>query len=207
MKNDFDLVAPFYDRMARLVFGHQLERAQQCFLSQLPEGARLLIAGGGRGRVLRWLPTDKALKITYVDLSKQMIKAAKQQIYDNLDVEFIAKDVRDIDGQYDVVVANFFFDCFERDGLNEVLAKLKELMPLHGQLIVTDFGIPMNFKQRLLLKAMHLFFGLAANLEAKALQDIRCVIGESGFDLKCEEHFSNQLIFSALFQKSNEQSL
>ena len=45
----FDRVAPYYDRLARLVFGGSIRRAQRHFLSQVPAAARVLLVGGAPG--------------------------------------------------------------------------------------------------------------------------------------------------------------
>ena len=49
--NQFDLVAPFYDALSRLVFGDQIVKSQTHFLHQVQKDDQVLILGGGTGQI------------------------------------------------------------------------------------------------------------------------------------------------------------
>ena len=69
MSNNFNTIAPVYDFLAKMVFGRSLERAQAAFLSDLETKvkAKVLIVGGGTGKVLELLPEGLDLQIDYVE--------------------------------------------------------------------------------------------------------------------------------------------
>jgi len=201
MKNDFNSVAPIYDRLARLVFGHKLEKSQRCFLDDIHAGARVLIVGGGTGRVLEWLPHGGNLSVTYVELSTEMMRYAEKRNQQDSHVVFHRMDVHDITGTYDFVIANFFLDCFDVNGLKAVLKKMTTLMDKNGKLLVTDFSPATNIWQSGVLKLMHLFFQLTTKLASRSLQDLNLAIVNNGFLIRKEELFANRLIFSAVYKK------
>lgn len=201
MKNNFNIIAPIYDVLARVVFGYQLELAQRRFLDDIRADARVLIVGGGTGKILEWLPENSNLAINYVELSEGMMRHAKQRYKNGNHVSFCTQDILETKGDYDVIITNFFLDCFEREKLDNVIAHTHALLKSGGTWLVTDFALPTNAKQRMLLRTMHTFFKLIASLESTALQDIKGRLGGVGLKLNKEAFFSKQLIFSAVFKK------
>ncbi|UOQ74624.1 class I SAM-dependent methyltransferase [Hymenobacter cellulosilyticus] len=75
----FDRVAPFYDPLARLVFGNALQRAQQAALAGLPAGRpRVLIIGGGSGWVLgEVLQRRPDSRVLYLEASAMMLAKSR----------------------------------------------------------------------------------------------------------------------------------
>ncbi|OEK06857.1 class I SAM-dependent methyltransferase [Roseivirga misakiensis] len=202
MRNNFDHVAPFYDALASFIFGNELEKAQRLLLNDIPPGSRVLIVGGGSGKILEWLPKDLGLTVAYVELSAKMIELARKRSFKGKRITYLQEDVRKVSGDYDVVIANFFLDCFDQHALPEIIKKLNELLVKDGKLLVTDFSMPTNLRQSLLLKSMHIFFRIASRLESKKLRDIKHHVLAADFVIRKEKYSSNQLIFSALFEKS-----
>lgn len=194
-------MAPFYDTLARVVFGYRLELAQQYFLDEIKANARVLIVGGGSGKVLEWLPENLALNIDYVELSDGMISRAMKRKWNGNDVSFTAHDIFQVKGSYDMIITNFFLDCFEEDKLNDVLAHLNPMLKEDGSWLVTDFSLPTNARQRMLLWMMHSFFRLMVRLESRKLEDIKGCLARAGLKIRKEELFSKQLIFSAMYKK------
>ncbi|NJM24788.1 MAG: hypothetical protein HC859_03975 [Bacteroidia bacterium] len=73
-RNGFDILAPHYDWMAALVYGSSIRKAQLCFAGHIPDGASVLILGGGTGWYLRALMKRRpTCKVHYVEASKKMI--------------------------------------------------------------------------------------------------------------------------------------
>lgn len=200
MKNDFDFVAPIYDTLSKVVFGKKLDQAQKTFISIIRPSSRVLIVGGGTGGILKWLPTNCALKIDYVELSQKMLNKAKAKTSVGNSVEFYAKDVLEVEGAYDVVVANFFLDCFAHDRLPTAVQKLKDLLSNNGSLMVTDFYPSANRYQKLLLKVMLSFFRLTSRLEASELLDIHGTIKQSGFEVSQLKFLNDGSLFSAVYR-------
>ena len=50
---EFDLVAPFYPGLERLVFGTHLNNARQTFLLEILKANQVLLVGEGNGRFLK----------------------------------------------------------------------------------------------------------------------------------------------------------
>ncbi|WP_420384830.1 class I SAM-dependent methyltransferase [Roseivirga sp.] len=198
-KNRFDYVAPFYDLLSRLIFGKALIKSQAHFLDSIPEGARVLIVGGGTGRLLSHKDLEKASDIDYLELSSAMLSQARQNCPKQLNVNFIEGDFFCHSGSYDVVIANFFLDCFNADHLKAAIAKLSQIVSSKGLLLVTDFMPPDRLKHKVLLRLMLLFFRLSAQLEAKELLNIPEAI-EQVFSKKRTELFINGFVFTSIFE-------
>ncbi len=201
MKNNFNLVAPLYDFIAKLVFGNKLEHAQRLFLSHIKRGDKVLIVGGGTGRILEWLPEIEALQICYVEQSAAMLKRAKMRTHIKGNVSFVEDDVLNTDGLYDVVISNFLLDCFEEEKLERIINHFKGLLTRDGTLYVTDFCVPSKTRQKLLMKTMHLFFKLTSRLESKKIKDINQHILRNGMKTQKEVVLFEGLIFSRVYQK------
>lgn len=195
--NDFDFVAPFYERLASLVFGKALIHAQITHLSEIKEDDNVLILGGGTGEILDHIPICE--NIDYVEKSHLMIRRAKSRLV-NRPVNFIQEDflIFHSERKYDVIICPFFLDCFEESNLKQAIGKCKHHLKSGGKLIIIDFesGQTNSF----LLRLMHLFFRLGAQLESRKLKNIHNHVLSIDFKL-LEEKFShrNQL-FSRLYR-------
>lgn len=203
MKNNFNAVAPFYDAVARLVFGNKLKKIQQHYLTELPKEGNVLILGGGTGEILEWLPESQNLSVTYVELSAGMLKRAEKRQSNAAYTKFECKDFLAFDAEmvYDVVIANFFLDCFAEENLEGVILKIAGLLKQNGQLYVSDFQLSAKPKHRLLSRLMHAFFRLTTGLQSSKLRDIPNAIEQYGF---CAINFTSSdegQLFSAIYQQ------
>ncbi|MEQ6121568.1 class I SAM-dependent methyltransferase [Reichenbachiella sp. MALMAid0571] len=204
--NDFDLVAPYYDRLAQFVFGDTIHKAQIEFLHLLDSASKILILGGGTGWILQELiERKKGAEIFYVEKSSKMIELARSQFdsKSRLNIHFIHSPFEDWKSEmdFDVVICNFFLDVFTQEKLNGcILPRLKSLLSPEGRLIVTDFQNKQNlFWQRLLLWVMHVFFGKVSRLESSKLTDLSTSLNPAGFVLEKEKLFYKQMIFSQIY--------
>lgn len=194
------MIAPFYDALARMVFGESLDRAQQVFLTEIKAGSKVLIIGGGTGKILEWLPEGLGLQIHYIELSQGMLQKARLRVSKGNTIQFSCQDVRKTEGNYDVIIANFFLDCFCAEDLQDVLLHLKGLLIREGKLLVTDFYPTDAWQEKLLIKLMHQFFGVVAKLEAKALTNIHDQIKAVNFQTINVRFFRNGTIFSTVYR-------
>lgn len=201
MKNNFDKVAKVYDALAALVFGDKLDKAQQTFVNKLKCNEKILIIGGGTGKILEWLPQDAGLMVDYLELSSQMIEKARKRRSKALETNFIQDDIMMHEGKYDVIIANFFLDCFNEEQLVRVIEKIESLMKVKGKLIVADFSLSTGQRDQLLNKLMHRFFKLVANLESDHLKDIRGIILQSEFIETHYRDFDRGQLFSGVYCK------
>ena len=195
--NDFDFVAPFYDRLSKLFFGKSLIKAQAYHLKVIGDKDRVLILGGGTGKLLEYIP--KSGELDFVEKSVRMLDRAKRRKFHG-SINFIQADFLefDTDKGYDVIICPFFLDCFDSTNLRRVIAKCKNLLKPSGRLIVADFNHDVS--NRLILKLMHMFFALVSNLESSKLQNIHAEIISSGFDLSKEKFLNQNQLFSRLYR-------
>jgi ubiquinone/menaquinone biosynthesis C-methylase UbiE len=118
---EFDLVAPFYPGLERLVFGTRLDHARQTFLFEILKANQVLLVGEGNGRFLKLLNMRKFRgRIMVVEKSSMMIRLAKDRVgpLGELDLEFVQGDFRrcQLGRGFDCVVTHFFLDLFNPPG-------------------------------------------------------------------------------------------
>jgi len=209
----FDKLAPWYLFLEKLSFGNQLQKCRTTQLERLTEVKNVLILGDGNGRFLQsFITTNKSAKIDSLDISKKMIALAQNRIGLNLNghqVNFINTDVFKWEfpkNKYDLVVTNFFLDCFTFQELTKLTEKISFSLIPKGKLIYGDFNIPnSNFKKLLilpLLSIMYCFFKIFTHISAQSLNDPSSLFTKNGFILENEKHQLGSLLKSQLWVKT-----
>ena len=185
-----DRLAPFYRTMEFLSAGGKLQRCRMEFLGEIPTPRAILLAGEGHGRFLpecvRRFPTAR---ITVIDSSARMLEIAKSKV-DSDQVEFIHADFLEWDGpaaSFDLIVTNFFLDCFSPEELAAVVSNLANLATPQSDWLLADFEIPSNglarFRSRVIIGLLYQFFHLAAGLQTRALVPPDEFLAATGFTL------------------------
>ena len=194
--NDFDLIAPFYDQLAKIIFGKAILQSQIYFLNEVKENDQVLIIGGGTGELLRYLPACDS--VTFLDKSKRMVDLAKRT-NTNPKVSFLNEDffAYSSDKQFDVIICSFFLDCFDHMNLKRVISKTQQLLKAGGKLVVADFQGDPNWH---IMKLMHFFFSVVAALESKKLKNMHSFILSQGFYVEKERFFLKKKIFSRVYR-------
>lgn len=204
-ENDFDGVANIYDRAARFVFGSSISEAQSTFLPTISPHSRVLIVGGGTGRVLaELLRLRPAVEVVYVEKSKNMLEAAKNRVGegDASKVRWVNDPLEnwETSAEFDAILCHFFLDVFEHGKLEQLIVpKLVKLLKPEGKLLVSDFQQSNTISQKILLWAMHRFFRLTCCLESRTLGDLHGALKMAGFTAIKEAYFFKQLIFSRVY--------
>jgi ubiquinone/menaquinone biosynthesis C-methylase UbiE len=178
----FDRLAPHYDWMELIVAGGLLQRCRLAWLGELT-AERVLLAGEGHGRFLvalsQRLPNAK---ITYLDDSGVMLDVARrrlEQVHPSImpQVEWLHASLPDWSppaAGFDLVVTNFFLDCFDGALLKRVMDCLSTACVPGGQWLISDFTVPSHPAFRipatLALWLMYRFFRVTINLPARALE-------------------------------------
>lgn len=196
---NFNRIAGVYEFLKRLVFAKQIEKASNYFLDQIPSNARILIIGGGAGKILEKF--KPAHYITYLELSEAMILRAKR-VKSEASINFIQADILEwtTDNKFDLIITPFVLDCFTEDQLNLIFPKLDKMLFKDGKWIQTDF-YPKNFGHRLLIKSMYAFFNLTADLKVKELVDFDTVFKKHDFIFKRKALFYHSMVESKIYQK------
>ncbi len=209
MPSGYDRIARHYDALARVIFGKSIMRAQKFGLSEIPPGSHVLIVGGGTGKVLEYLSGCKIsdLHIDYVEASEAMIDIARHRKADGLHIHFICQPIEEYCRQkaYDVIITQFFLDCFEGVALKHVFSTLSNQLKVNGTWIIADFQVSKDWKkiwQKSLLSMMYLFFSVAVGLQAHKLEDFQDLLTQLGYRLKTSQSYYASFIFSSTYQKS-----
>ncbi len=163
--NGYNLLAPFYDVLVKVIFGNKIKSLQTAHLNKIPDNSKVLILGGGTGWILEEID-DKAknVEITYIDLSSKMIDKSKNRRVNNNQVEFIEGTENDIPFiQYDVLITNFYLDLFPEKKLLEIIKQLSELDC--SLWIWTDFVPNKSYKwlEEIMILFFKCFTGLSNN--------------------------------------------
>ena len=199
MNNQFDHVAPVYDLLSAMVFGNRLMTVQCFFLDQLSENDKVLIVGGGTGKILKHPAFKRASSIDFLELSEGMIKRAQRCSKSLDDVNFIHADFFQHSGRYDFIICNFFLDCFNEEYLAKACQQLRLMLNPNGRLVVTDFQKTSKVKHRLLLKAMLSFFRLFTALQADKLNDIPKSLMKDFRKINTKQFYKG-FVFTSLYQ-------
>ena len=196
--NNFNFVAPFYDDLVQLVFGRTLYQASIHDLARIPANSKILVLGGGTGKLLTYL---RESHVAYVEKAGKMIDKARERKGIGT-VDFIRDDFLSwqTDQQFDVVICPFFLDVFTLKNLEQVLIKIRSLTTQDGKLIVTDFQQTDRIRHRILLKLMHWFFRITVRLEGRELAPINDCALKAGFEQKSYKTFREAFIFSSVYQ-------
>jgi tRNA (cmo5U34)-methyltransferase len=209
---DFSRVASVYDALAALVFGRAQRRAQQAALAAgLPlAGAtpHILVLGGGSGWVLtellRHCPDARVL---YLETSGTMLALAQARLRRMApgaaaQVEFRQGSEQALGPteQFDVIVTFFVLDCFTLTEFPAALARLQAACRPRGLWLAVDFRPPSMWWQRVLLRTMYLFFGLAVGLRARQLPPWPTALAALGLQNRYQKHYYGNFILCQVLQ-------
>jgi ubiquinone/menaquinone biosynthesis C-methylase UbiE len=206
MIDNYNLIAPVYDCLSRLIYGKKLLHAQLALLHLIPEGATICLVGGGTGQLLEKFPSSqKPYKIYYVERSKAMLDRAKRRNHFPHQVTFIHSSILDIKQQIDcdVVITPFLFDNFAEAEAKEIFWKIHSLTRPQSYWINTDFYIDHRSKKlhKILLQCMYRFFRCVAGIQANSLFPMNYTFQQARFELTHERQYMNGFIRTQLYQK------
>lgn len=203
MNRTYNNVAIFYDQLADLFYGKAISLAEQQLVQFVPANARVLIIGGGTGRILEKLAQHHTtLYITYLDSSSAMIAKAAQRKAGENKVQFLMQNglVATFAETFDVVITSFFLDNFCTSNVEGFIGRLAPHLATAGIWLIADFQKNKNFRQTLLLKIMYGFFKLTCNIEATQLPDIHGAMLQNRLALTEKKCFSNNFIYVAAYR-------
>lgn len=191
----FDLLAPHYRWMEFLLAGEKLQRCRTTFLNQIPNAKQILLLGEGHGRCLvECCLRFPNARITYLDSSRRMLDQARRHLarhdFGTDRIQFIHSDVFDWippEKTYDLVIANFFLDCFCSDQLERIAERIASTATLGGHWLIADFQTAQSgfrhFRSQMILRAMYFFFRVFTGLHAKKLTAPDAYLQSAGFVL------------------------
>lgn len=195
---NFDWLAPAYQILERLTYGGLLHWCRTVHLDRLRDCRRALVLGDGDGRFLADLVrTNPKIEVDSVDISPGMIALARRRITDIPGaigrVRFMVADARTDPfpaSGYDLIVTNFFLDCFRPRELAEVVRRVAGACAPSAIWVDGDFREPpVGWARPVakgLLAAMYCFFRLTTRLPVGHLTDPAAFLALEGFTLHNE---------------------
>jgi ubiquinone/menaquinone biosynthesis C-methylase UbiE len=210
----FDLLAPYYPWMERLLAGPRLQRCRTTWIAELAGTRHLLVAGVGHGPALAVvLRHHPEIHITCVDASERMLAVARQRAQEaDLDLsrlEFVHATLPDWQppaGQFDAIATHFFLDCFAPEQLGPVVSALARAATPHVRWIVSDFTLPPHGPARWRALAVHrlmyFFFRITTHLPARRVTPPDPVLAAHGFRLLSRKTHDWGLLQADLWQRA-----
>lgn len=201
--NGFDLLASFYDPLARLVYGRSIRDAQTCFLNRIPLQAKVLIIGGGTGWLLAELLLVKPeCEVWYVESSARMLGMARQR-NPHVNIHYIHGTSEELPrAGFDVVITHFFLDLFPAATLQKMIPSIFASTKPSVLWLVADFVDGGKWWQQALLNVMYLFFKVICQIQAKSLPFWDTTMRQSGLTKICTHHFYGGFIESTAYCKA-----
>ena len=198
-----DWIAPHYWWIERLGMGRTLARRRRWFLPQLKNARRALVLGDGDGRFLRQLlQQNSVVQADYVDLSSRMLELARKKagvdrvVYRRAD----ARALEFAQGEYDLISTHFFFDCFDSQELEALIASVAARAAPGARWVVSEFRTD-TIAARMLVRALYLFFRIITDLRNQSLADHRPILSANGFRLTDAGYSRGGLVVSELWER------
>ena len=195
-KKNFDGVASIYLFLETITFGNQLQKCRTSMISHLTNSKQVLVLGEGNGRFLEaFCKANPLAELLVIDESPRMLDLAKRRIANanppiNNQIEFRCANVFEIlplSGTFDLIVCNFFLDCFTSSEIGHLLGLFRQMLLESGSLVVGDFRKPHSIFGKFILKIMHVFFKKTAGISATELTDLHAMLLESSFQKTVEK--------------------
>ena len=213
----FDNLAPYYRWMEFIFAGGKMHRCRTAFLDQIPQPKNILLLGEGHGRSLVECCRRFAdAQITCVDASEQMLAQARRQLArHNLKasrVEFVHADILNWSPSgktYDLIVTNFFLDCFTPEQLEQMIPRIAGSSARNANWLVADFQMPTGgwrrIRSRQIIWMLYVFFRLTTRLTARELTQPDSFLAKAGFTLHRRSESEWGLLHSDWWQKQSGQ--
>jgi ubiquinone/menaquinone biosynthesis C-methylase UbiE len=190
---NFDYVARYYRWLETITFGNALQEARIYWIDKIPRPRRALIVGEGNGRFLcELLRIQPKIDVDCVDASGRMLELARGRVRrfhpkSLASVRFFHQDVLNWSplDSYDLLVTHFFLDCFPREQVGAIVAKLAHVARPDAVWLVADFCIPhrkfARIHAKFWVRMMYAFFRVIAAIPAKELVDPTPYLQCNGF--------------------------
>lgn len=213
----FDILAPHYTWMERLLAGPRLQRARVAHLDALDGCERLLIAGVGHGHFLHAAAMCfPKLEILSIDSSVRMLAHARTQTHsvpnpDRLHFQLAAlPSLPSTNDRFDAIATHFFLDCFPPNELSTVIASLAAAARPGAVWLVADFSIPARgwrrHRARAIHAAMYAFFRPITRIRARRVTPPDPFLHREGFALTKRRSFDRGLVQSDLWSRTTSAS-
>jgi len=146
VKDGYWLMGFQYEITGSLYSLGQIPKCKVAMLDSLNPGDKLLVAGVGHGTEAIQA-ARKGVNVTAVDISKTMLKYMQKKIdRANLStpITIINDNILNVkyDGEFDMVIANYFLNVFPEDKMLQILTHLTTFVKPGGSMVIGDFARP-----------------------------------------------------------------
>lgn len=208
-KRGFDLLAPHYRWMERVLAGSLLQSCRTKHLAAIANSRRILLLGEGPGRFLsEVIRSCPGAEITCLDSSARMLQQARRVTPEHASVSFLHADAFAHDlglEKYDAVATHFFLDCFPPEQLRVLISRVAVALKPGGAWLLTDFRLPPSGARRwraaAILKVMYFFFRTVTALPARNLTNPDSYFNQNGLALLNRYTANFGLLHSDLWRK------
>jgi ubiquinone/menaquinone biosynthesis C-methylase UbiE len=208
-----DGIASYYEVVEHMTFMSHLERRRFAFVGESRTARRAIVCGGGDGRFLaRLLRANARVQVDFVEVSSRMIDLAERRVTGMgpsfLErVRFHHEDIRTVDlkcARYDLIVTNFFLDCFFNAELQAVVDRLARFGTPEGKWIVSEFREAHGALGRVwtqgVIAGLYAAFWATTGLRGIRLPQYRAALEKAGYSVRFEEEALGGLLYSSVWQ-------
>jgi ubiquinone/menaquinone biosynthesis C-methylase UbiE len=210
----FDRLARHYRWMEAVLAGGLLQQCRVRWLPEVRDANRVLLAGEGNGRMLEACASGSpSCRLTVLDQSAGMLAQGQrrwQRLGGKQPIRFEQADLRDwrVSGaDFDLLITNFFFDCFSPEELPRVIANLSAAASPRARWLVADFTVPpggwRRVRAQVILALAYSFFRLATGISARKIASPDQALREAGFVLRRREYFNHHLLHADLWARGD----
>lgn len=197
MKDRYSFLAPFYNRLTKLVFGDQLKRAKTCFGENLSK-KNILIIGGGDG--LDYQISQNQLAGEYWEISSSMLQIAKINLSKSsltFHLDFFQAEKGKL---FEEVWLHFVLDTMRDEEIVILLGEIRKSLTPESKIYLADFFPPKKNYQKILNQIMITFFRLVANHKRANLPDYEELLLTEGWVKVSEKQFMEGWVKSQVWK-------
>ncbi len=208
-----DRIARWYEPAEHLSFRRALERRRFAYVNRLRQSRRALSCGGGDGRFLAGLlQANPAVEVTYIDLSREMMRIAERRITRLGDsyrsrVQFFCADVMTFvppHRDYDLFATHFFLDCLTRDDARKLILQMMEWSRPEAQWVLSEFHYSQSAFGKLwtgaIIRALYAAFRVTTGLRVNRIPQHEAIFLSAGFHRQESHIATGGLLISELWE-------
>ncbi len=208
-----DRIARWYEPAEHLSFRKALEHRRFAYVNQLRESRRAMLCGGGDGRFLAGLlQANLSVEVTYVDLSREMMRIAEHRIMRLGDsyrsrVQFFCADVMTFvppHRDYDLFATHFFLDCLTREDVRRLILKMMEWARPRAKWVLSEFHHSQSAFGKLwtsaIIHALYAAFRVTTGLQVNRIPQYTSLLLSAGFHMQECDIATGGLLISELWE-------
>lgn len=210
-RKGYDRLAGIYQALEFVMFRWHLQFARTALLDDLPDVQKALILGDGDGRFLEhFCRVQPSCDVTSVEQSGRMLEAQRRRLAklkSPHETQFIQCDARSLIQEkyaFDLLVCNFFLDCFTEPELREWMPLWLDAVRPGGLFYFVDFHRPASgwrrFRADCYLGLMHRLFRWQTGLPNRGLVPLEELLSGLNLRLVIQKNMNHGLIQAKLYR-------